>query len=71
MIPFQSLLDEFQGYNPISIGDRALRVYVKCKRMGHHEIADRILKKYERKFPKHDSVIAAMFALTSIQNTKK
>ncbi len=49
--------------------DKVARVYYKCIRQRHLELADRIRAKHWRYFPQDDSIIAFAMALQA-QKTK-
>lgn len=67
-VPFPFLLNEMRDYEPFS---KAYRVYLLCKRNGKHNIAARISYLYNLKMPKHDIVIASMYALLWEDSLKK
>jgi hypothetical protein len=63
-----TLLTELRTYG---MGERAQGVYNECKRIGHHQIAERIKAKYGSKFhrKKHDDmVVAFQIALLATKN---
>lgn len=65
-IPYYSLLEEFANwsddFNKDQMARKAQRVWIKCMRKGHTDIARKIQEKY--KFPQPDDLtIAFMWTL--------
>lgn len=74
-IPFPELLEDLQDFckneDARLLGEKALRVQVKCRIRGHYELADRIANKYRRQQPKFDFIVANQMALQAMDLIKE